>query len=235
MLLELRITVCVRDEGLLVSGPKGLAGFVSGAWAGDSDDWLFLEGAGGDEELCERGNRVLAVEAGSKNASGVRCGGGCEQQVDGFFAGEEVSFGVGVGDRHLFACADLAEKSFADAAFGAQDVSEPQDDAAVGDCDLFGDALGGAEDADGRDGFVGGKEHDARDVESSCTFDQIECAERVVGDCCQRVFFEQWYVFVCCGVEDELGAVGFEDFSEMSLIENVGENDGAIRRQMGIR
>lgn len=70
--------------------------------------------------------------------------------------------------------------------------------------DAFCDALGGAEDAGGCGGLVGGKEHDASRSGLLRGLGERERGQGVVGDGFEGVLLEEWNVLVGGGVEDEL-------------------------------
>ena len=162
-------------------------------------------------------------------AFGVSCG--LEDEADGFGDGHEVADDVAVGDGDGAAVGDLLLEEGDDGAVAAEDVAEADGDVVgfagfVFDLDdHLADALAGAHDVRGVDGFVGGDEDEALGFVFVGDVGEVIGAEDVVFDGFERGVFHEGDVLVRGGVKNDGGVVGFEEGFHAGFVAD-GADDG---------
>ena len=156
-------------------------------------------------------------------------GAGLEDELRGFGDGHEVALHVGMGDGDRAAGGDLFFEEGDDAATAAEDVAEADGGESGGAYavevldDHFGDAFGGAHDAGGVYGFVGGDhDEDFRPVAVGRFGDGLG-AEDVVVDGFFGLPLHEGDVLVGGGVEDDLWPGLGEDGVDALPVADVGD------------
>ena len=209
--------------GLVSRGPELLRDLVSGAGRGEVDGDFDARGEFADHEVGQVRDVVECGEHGREQSGWLRQRGGDQEQVNGFVEGEEVAPGGGIGDRDGAALRDLLGEELDYAVAGGEDVAETKNDAAGGEDNLFGDALGCAHDGSWFDGLVSGEQDEARAVGGS-GHGQGFRGEDVVGDGGEGLLFHERNVLEGGGVEDDAGTVSGKDVFDECDVGRVTEN-----------